>query len=133
MAYLLFLYYTEKLHCDMAEVVYSLQVQEVGAAQHPTVGETRVGAPGDSRGPAAASSVVETDKLSVDNAYQGTEFRSPSPEYVDAVQEQQQEDQEREVEAMGETTTRRDTNEVNLCGGARLISRTLANEARYGS
>ena len=103
----------------MDEVRPMQTTQEVGAA--PRVDGTRVSAAGDAinaanckkETPTAKSAAFgdEPWKSSSEKDQRRAPYRTPSPEYVDAVQDPEQVNQ---GEAMGETTKPGDTNEVKV-------------------
>lgn len=107
---------------DMAAQVQLMpRLQEVGTALHPSsADETRAQVPGNdvfaadggqNAAAAATNHLVEGSGFwSGINGREQSPFRSPSPEYVDAVEDPQYELQHK---AMGETVTRGDTNEAS--------------------
>ena len=99
------------------------RLQEVGTALHPSsADETRAQVPendvfaadGEQNAAAAATNHLVVQGGGYWSGINGREqspFRSPSPEYVDAVEDLQYELQHK---AMGETVTRGDTNEASI-------------------
>ena len=101
------------------------RLQEVGTTLHPTnADETRARLAGNDlfaaddsgrqKAATAATTVVESQQQfwSSNDGREQSPLRSPSPEYVDAVQEPQYELQD-DGATMGETVTRGDTNEAS--------------------
>ncbi|CAI8015132.1 hypothetical protein GBAR_LOCUS9421 [Geodia barretti] len=126
-----------------AQVQLMPRLQEVGTALHPSsADETRAQVPendvfaadGGQNAEAAATNhlVVQGGGFwSGINGREQSPFRSPSPEYVDAVEYLQYELQHK---AMGETVTRGDTNEVEEDSVENAQRLTLTRDpAKYNS